>query len=109
MGNNGMVKTKIEGVYQRVNLKKPLFKKKPDVAFYITYYKDGRKIWEKVGYLSELVWKIWTSQKVVLSDKLLGSRRHLTPLAGSPIHHIRNPIVKSLMRPRPIVELEINS
>jgi hypothetical protein len=59
--------------------------------------------------ISELVWKIWTSQKAVLSDKLLGSRRYLTPLAGSPINHIRRPIVKSLMRPLPIVELEINS
>lgn len=53
MARNGMVKTKVEGVYERVNHSKPLFKKKPDVAFYITYKKGGRKVWERVGYLSK--------------------------------------------------------
>jgi hypothetical protein len=56
----------------------------------------------------ELVWKNWTSQKAVLSDKLLGSCRYLIVIPGSPVNLIRRLIVKSLMRPSPIIELEIN-
>ena len=52
-----------------------------------------------ISLYKALVWKFWTSQKVVLSDKLLGLRRYLTPLAGSPVNHIRGPIVKPLMPP----------
>jgi hypothetical protein len=57
----------------------------------------------------ELVWKIWTSQKAVLSDKLLGSCRYLTPMAGSPVNLIWGPIVKSLVPPPSVIELEIYS
>ena len=59
-------------------------------------------------FWKELVWKNWTSQKAVLSDKLLGSCRYLVVIPGSPVNLIRRPIVKSLMRPNPIIELEIN-
>lgn len=45
-------KTKFSGVYERKADTKT-FKGKPDVAFDITYRSDGRKIWEKVGWLSE--------------------------------------------------------
>ena len=57
----------------------------------------------------ELVWKIWTSQKAVLNDKLLGSCRYLFAIPGTPVNLIRRPIVKSLMRPRPIIKLKISS
>lgn len=45
-------RTKFPGVYQRV-LEKRKHENKPDVCFDISYKQDGRKIWEKVGLLSE--------------------------------------------------------
>lgn len=45
-------RTKYSGVYQREAAGR-LFKGKPDVCFDITYKLDGKKIWEKVGWLSE--------------------------------------------------------
>src|SRR5450759_2250876 len=45
-------KEKIIGVYQRQSETK-IFKGKPDTCFDISYKKDGRKVWEKVGWLSE--------------------------------------------------------
>jgi integrase len=44
--------TKFSGVYERKADTKT-FKGKPDVAYDITYRSDGKKIWEKVGWLSE--------------------------------------------------------
>jgi integrase len=44
--------TKYSGVYERVSEKK-IFKGKPDIAFDITYRSEGKKIWEKIGWLSE--------------------------------------------------------
>jgi len=44
--------TKYPGVYEREALNKT-FKGKPDVAFDITFRFDGKKVWEKVGWLSE--------------------------------------------------------
>lgn len=48
----GRTKTIYSGVYERVADKKT-FKGKPDIAFDITYRFEGKKIWEKVGWLSE--------------------------------------------------------
>lgn len=45
-------KTKYLGVYQRESLER-VFRGKPDVCFDITYKLDGRKVWEKIGWLSE--------------------------------------------------------
>jgi integrase len=44
--------TKYPGVYERI-AKTKIFKGKPDIAFDITYRFQGKKIWEKVGWLSE--------------------------------------------------------
>lgn len=44
--------TKYPGVYERVSDIKT-YKGKPDVCFDISYKHDGKKIWEKVGWLSE--------------------------------------------------------
>jgi integrase len=44
--------TKYPGVYQRI-AKTKTFKGKPDIAFDITFRFDQKKIWEKVGWLSE--------------------------------------------------------
>ena len=48
----GRTKTIYSGVYERVADKKT-FKGKPDIAYDITYRFEGKKIWEKVGWLSE--------------------------------------------------------
>jgi len=45
-------KTIYSGVYERA-AKTKTFKGKPDIAFDITYRFEGKKIWEKVGWLSE--------------------------------------------------------
>ncbi|MFO7553816.1 MAG: site-specific integrase [Desulfobacterales bacterium] len=45
-------KTKFTGVYERKADAK-LFKGKPDIAYDITYRHGGKKVWEKVGWLSE--------------------------------------------------------
>lgn len=46
------IKTKYPGVYRRES-KKPMVNGKPDVCFDIAYRADGRKVWEKVGWISE--------------------------------------------------------
>ena len=55
----------------------------------------------------EVVWKIWTSHRQVLSDKLLGSCRYLVHRTGRPVNLIRGLVVKPLMPPFSIIELEI--
>lgn len=47
-----MQKTRYEGVY-RFELQARLKDGKPDSCFYITFRKDRRKIWEKIGKISE--------------------------------------------------------
>ncbi|MBU1054845.1 MAG: site-specific integrase [Proteobacteria bacterium] len=44
--------TKYQGVYERES-EESIFKGKPDICFDITYKSDGKKVWEKVGWLSE--------------------------------------------------------
>ncbi|MBP7766703.1 MAG: site-specific integrase [Syntrophaceae bacterium] len=44
--------TKYPGVYERI-AKTKTFKGKPDIAFDITFRFEGKKIWEKAGWLSE--------------------------------------------------------
>lgn len=46
-------KTKYVGVYSRIAQDRTTPNGKPDIAYDITYKKDGRKVWEKVGYESE--------------------------------------------------------
>jgi integrase len=41
-----------KGVYQRESTEE-IFKGKPNLCYDIAYKKDGRKIWEKIGWLSE--------------------------------------------------------
>ena len=41
------------GVYSRASEGERIFKGHPDVCFYITYKKDARLFWEKVGWMSE--------------------------------------------------------
>lgn len=41
------------GVYSRVSEGERTFKDKPDVCWYVTYKKDSRLVWEKVGWASE--------------------------------------------------------
>ncbi|HNZ65241.1 MAG TPA: site-specific integrase [Smithella sp.] len=48
----GRQKTKYRGVYERI-AEQRTWKGKPDVAFDITFRFQGKKIWEKVGWLSE--------------------------------------------------------
>jgi integrase len=48
-----MEKTKFVGVYFRKSAGKRKKGKKPDACFYITYRKEGRLIWEKVGWQGE--------------------------------------------------------
>ncbi len=48
----GRIKTKYKGVYKR-EAKTKVFKGKPDIAFDIAYSFEGKKIWEKIGWLSE--------------------------------------------------------
>ena len=45
-------RTKYQGIYERESEGK-LFKGKPDICYDITYKHDGRKIWEKAGWLRE--------------------------------------------------------
>jgi len=45
-------RTKYPGVYQRESADR-LFKGKTDICFDVTYKLDGKKIWEKIGWLSE--------------------------------------------------------
>ncbi len=45
-------RTKYRGVYERDSVDR-MFKGKPDVCFDITFKVDRRKIWEKVGWISE--------------------------------------------------------
>jgi len=47
-----MQKTKYQGIYENPS-KERIIKGKPDTCFYITYKHDGKKIWEKIGWLSE--------------------------------------------------------
>lgn len=44
--------TKYKGVYQRES-SETYFKGKPDICFDIAYKRDGKLIWEKIGWLSE--------------------------------------------------------
>ena len=46
------IKTKYPGVYQRI-LENRLYKGKPDVCYDITFKLGPRKVWEKIGLLSE--------------------------------------------------------
>ncbi len=46
------IRTKFKGVYQR-EAEKQNHKGKPDICFDISYKIDGKKIWEKAGWLSE--------------------------------------------------------
>lgn len=48
----GRKATKYPGVYERA-ASAQTFKGKPDIAFDIAYRHEGRKVWEKVGWLSE--------------------------------------------------------
>lgn len=48
----GRERTKYTGVYRRVSEKTAL-NGKPDICFDITYKLEGKKIWEKTGWLSE--------------------------------------------------------
>ncbi len=48
----GRKATKFTGVYERLSEAK-MFKGKPDIAYDITYRSEGKKIWEKIGWLSE--------------------------------------------------------
>ncbi|HPB39189.1 MAG TPA: site-specific integrase [Syntrophorhabdus sp.] len=52
MGDAKRQRTKLQGVYERESEGR-LFQGKPDKCFDITYKVNGRKIWEKVGWLSE--------------------------------------------------------
>jgi integrase len=45
-------KEPIKGVYQRQSEERT-FQGKPDLCFDISYKRDGKKVWEKVGWLSE--------------------------------------------------------
>jgi len=45
-------RTKYAGVYRRESQERN-FKGKPDICFDVTYKLEGKKIWEKVGWLSE--------------------------------------------------------
>ncbi len=45
-------KTNYKGVYQRESTEE-IFKGKPNLCFDISYKRDGKKIWEKVGWQSE--------------------------------------------------------
>jgi len=45
-------RTKYQGVYRRESTDRK-FKGKPDICFDISYKADGKKVWEKVGWLSE--------------------------------------------------------
>lgn len=45
-------RTKYPGIYHRESLERKL-NGKPDICFDITYKLDGKKVWEKVGWLSE--------------------------------------------------------
>jgi len=45
-------RTAYKGVYQRESTEE-MFKGKPNLCFDFSYKKDGRKVWEKVGWLSE--------------------------------------------------------
>ncbi len=47
------IKTKYVGVYSRTAQDRTTPNGIPDIAFDITYKKDGRKVWEKVGFESE--------------------------------------------------------
>ena len=44
--------TNYSGVYELKSEKKQ-YKGKADVCFYITYKNEGKKVWEKIGWLSE--------------------------------------------------------
>ncbi len=46
------IRTGYKGVYQRESTEE-IFKGKPNLCFDFSYKKDGRKVWEKVGWLSE--------------------------------------------------------
>ena len=48
-----MEKTKFIGVYFRKSAGKRKKGRKPDTCFYITYRKEGRLLWEKVGWAGE--------------------------------------------------------
>ncbi|OPY18116.1 MAG: Transposase [Syntrophus sp. PtaB.Bin075] len=45
-------RTKYQGVYRRESSDRT-FKGKPDICFDVSYKADGKKVWEKVGWLSE--------------------------------------------------------
>lgn len=45
-------RTKYQGVYERESEGK-LFKGKPDICYDVAYKHNGRKVWEKAGWLSE--------------------------------------------------------
>lgn len=49
---NARIRTKTAGVYRRESTDR-VFKGKPDICFDITFKFDGKKIWEKVGWVSE--------------------------------------------------------
>jgi len=48
----GRIKTKFPGVYRRESRERQ-FKGGPDICFDIAYKVDGKKVWEKCGWLSE--------------------------------------------------------
>jgi integrase len=61
---NRLMRTKIVGVYERQPelvgqddegnpVYTRMFKDKPDICFYISYKDRGKKVWEKVGFISE--------------------------------------------------------
>ena len=76
--------TKYPGVYERVSDIK-IYKGKPDICFDISYKHDGKKIWEKVGWLSE-----GYSVKIAadVRSERLRSIRHGTELPRQKKKHI---------------------
>ena len=44
--------TRYTGVYERTSTER-IYKSKPDICFDVTYKVGGRKVWEKVGWVSE--------------------------------------------------------
>jgi integrase len=47
-----MQKTKYQGIYENPSTEK-ILKGKPDTCFYTTYRHEDKKVWEKIGWLSE--------------------------------------------------------
>jgi integrase len=82
-------RTKYQGVYRRESSDKK-FKGKPDICFDISYKADGKKVWEKVGWLSE-----GYSEKLA-SDILAERKRTIRHGEELPKQKAKAPIFKDL-------------